>query len=416
MRTRGAAEVYKLLQCAPWVLPIYAKGREGDFAFDQQRRRRRRLCYGKKIFLPQDACAFQFTVGARVKMAASAFLEEALTIDVDESAVNAIVGSLETTSANTPVTLGASLQQTSSDQKQQQQHPNNNKSNNNNNSPNANCSITTVTTITTITNVTTTSSTQMVNSMTVKASPTPTNSLGSQVPLSSVNVVVAGNPSPQSQQQQQQQSQSFINQVANNQVTSNQTNQQISALAIATAAGGANKLTFPTQSNVAQLANGTLGVVTTTTQALLQSTTNAITNVTGGAQTNIKGAPGGMVSVPMSSVPVTVAAANLTAQTQQQQQQGPTQAGVASPAIVPTNVQILNAMRPGTPVAGQQQAKQATRVVTINQTMAGGRAGAPGVCPVCQAFTFFLLTKLILALTFTISLHARSKPCKNIPW
>uniref|UniRef100_A0A1B6D124 Uncharacterized protein n=1 Tax=Clastoptera arizonana TaxID=38151 RepID=A0A1B6D124_9HEMI len=42
------------------------------------------------------ACADQFTVGFWHKMASAKFLEEALSTDVDESAVNAIVGSLET--------------------------------------------------------------------------------------------------------------------------------------------------------------------------------------------------------------------------------------------------------------------------------------------------------------------------------
>lgn len=43
-----------------------------------------------------SACAYQFTVGFWQKMASAKFLEEALSTDVDESAVNAIVGSLET--------------------------------------------------------------------------------------------------------------------------------------------------------------------------------------------------------------------------------------------------------------------------------------------------------------------------------
>lgn len=42
------------------------------------------------------ACADQFTVGFWHKMASAKFLEEALSTDVDESAVNALVGSLET--------------------------------------------------------------------------------------------------------------------------------------------------------------------------------------------------------------------------------------------------------------------------------------------------------------------------------
>ncbi|KAJ9591306.1 hypothetical protein L9F63_002156, partial [Diploptera punctata] len=42
------------------------------------------------------ACAVQFTVRSRQKMASAKFVEEVLKSDVDESAVNAIVGSLET--------------------------------------------------------------------------------------------------------------------------------------------------------------------------------------------------------------------------------------------------------------------------------------------------------------------------------
>ncbi|XP_073975669.1 transcription initiation factor TFIID subunit 4-like isoform X2 [Rhodnius prolixus] len=48
------------------------------------------------VHFEKGACADQFTVGFRQKMASAKFLEEALSTDVDESAVNAIVGSLET--------------------------------------------------------------------------------------------------------------------------------------------------------------------------------------------------------------------------------------------------------------------------------------------------------------------------------
>lgn len=55
------------------------------------------------------ACADQFTVGFWHKMASAKFLEDALNTDVDESAVSAIVGSLETSLVTT--TPGSSNQQ-----------------------------------------------------------------------------------------------------------------------------------------------------------------------------------------------------------------------------------------------------------------------------------------------------------------
>lgn len=55
------------------------------------------------------ACADQFTVGFWHKMASAKFLEDALNTDVDESAVSAIVGSLETSLVTT--TPGSSHQQ-----------------------------------------------------------------------------------------------------------------------------------------------------------------------------------------------------------------------------------------------------------------------------------------------------------------
>lgn len=48
-----------------------------------------------RVVIHVCACAVQFTVGVGQKMASANFLEEALSTDVDESAVSAIVGSLE---------------------------------------------------------------------------------------------------------------------------------------------------------------------------------------------------------------------------------------------------------------------------------------------------------------------------------
>ncbi|XP_016840344.1 transcription initiation factor TFIID subunit 4 isoform X2 [Nasonia vitripennis] len=382
-------------------------------------------------------------------MASAKFLEEALSTDVDESAVSAIVGSLETqlvsgaqpnpqqqqqqqqqqqsaaaqssngapssvvaaaaaAAATTPPLDGSSgpLQKppqqhvangtSNGDQQQQPQQPQ---------QPQQQQQIPPTVLATTTTPSTTTSSNMTAAAPPVQelAKPTP-----------------SGQPQPQQQQQQQQQvstmqpspQQQFVpQQVAGNQVTSNQSN-QLSALAkvqgehvkivypgsgqvIATTGvvNANNKLTFPAQS-VAQLANGTLGVVTT--QTVLQSTSNsavsqvsAVSGQATAAATNqaqtinvnkqtalvIKTsvAPTGMVSVPMS-VPVTVAA-NITNTAQ------PGKAGVTS-AIVPSNVQILNvnALRPATPqVAGQQPAKQVASRVVIGQHMMGGRAGTPGI-------------------------------------
>ncbi|XP_031789610.1 transcription initiation factor TFIID subunit 4 isoform X5 [Nasonia vitripennis] len=319
-------------------------------------------------------------------MASAKFLEEALSTDVDESAVSAIVGSLETqlvsgaqpnpqqqqqqqqqqqsaaaqssngapssvvaaaaaAAATTPPLDGSSgpLQKppqqhvangtSNGDQQQQPQQPQ---------QPQQQQQIPPTVLATTTTPSTTTSSNMTAAAPPVQelAKPTP-----------------SGQPQPQQQQQQQQQvstmqpspQQQFVpQQVAGNQVTSNQSN-QLSALAkvqgehvkivypgsgqvIATTGvvNANNKLTFPAQS-VAQLANGTLGVVTT--QTVLQSTSNsavsqvsAVSGQATAAATNqaqtinvnkqtalvIKTsvAPTGMVSVPMS-VPVTVAA-NIT--------------------------------------------------------------------------------------------------------
>ncbi|XP_066995983.1 transcription initiation factor TFIID subunit 4 [Anabrus simplex] len=59
------------------------------------------------VQIVSDACAVQLVVGSRQKMASAKFLEEALSTDVDESAVNAIVGSLETQLVTTTPTVSS---------------------------------------------------------------------------------------------------------------------------------------------------------------------------------------------------------------------------------------------------------------------------------------------------------------------
>lgn len=347
-------------------------------------------------------------------MASAKFLEEALSTDVDESAVNAIVGSLETQLVtSTPTVAG---HQASSASVSQQNHQ-------------VNSAISNGGTITTVQSqkhgVSNGGGATTVNSlMTQEVAKSITTST-----LLPVNVVTSNAVAPQvitthQQQQQQQQSQqqqqqpqqqqqhtqaagisAYINQVTTNQVSSNQTTHIQSltkthepvkiiypatvgqVIATTGVANANNKLTFPAQT-VGQLANGTLGI--TSPGAVLQTTSNAVSNVGSVSQTGsqtVTGvnkptgtalviktsvAPAGMVSVPMT-VPVSVNAVSTALQAK---------AGVTS-TIVPSNVQILNVntMRPATPVAGQQANKQVTSRVVIGQPMVGTRSGAPGVRP-----------------------------------
>ncbi|XP_053995014.1 transcription initiation factor TFIID subunit 4 isoform X3 [Hylaeus anthracinus] len=329
-------------------------------------------------------------------MASAKFLEEALSTDVDESAVNAIVGSLETQLVtSTPAVSG---HQASSASVSQQNHQ-------------VNSGISNGGTINAVQpqkhGVSNGGGATTVNSlMTQEVTKSITTST-----LLPVNVVTSNTVAPQvTTQQQQQHTQSavppatYINQVTTNQVTSNQTTHIPSltkahepvkiiyptvgqVIATTGVANVNNKLSFPTQT-VGQLANGTLGI---TSQAVLQTTSNVVTNVSSVSETGSQTvasvnkptgtalviktsvAPSGMVSVPMS-VPVSVAGNAVSTALQGK-------AGVTS-TIVPSNVQILNvnAMRPGTPVAGQQAGKQVGSRVVIGQHMIGtGRPGAPGI-------------------------------------
>ncbi|XP_012341051.1 transcription initiation factor TFIID subunit 4-like isoform X1 [Apis florea] len=291
-------------------------------------------------------------------MASAKFLEEALSTDVDESAVNAIVGSLETQLVTSTPVIKVS------------------------NGGGA------------------TTVNSLMNQEVTKSITTST--------LLPVNVVTSNTVAPQVTTQQQQHTQSavppaaYINQVTTNQVTSNQTTNIPSltkthepvkiiyptvgqVIATTGVANANNKLSFPAQT-VGQLANGTLGI---TSQAVLQTTSN-VSNVGSVSETGSQTvasvnkqtgtalviktsvAPSGMVSVPMS-VPVSVAGNAVSTALQGK-------AGVTS-TIVPSNVQILNVntMRPGTPVTGQQTGKQVAPRVVIGQHMLGTRPGAPGI-------------------------------------
>jgi len=343
-------------------------------------------------------------------MASAKFLEEALSTDVDESAVNAIVGSLEAQLVtSTPTVAG---HQASSASVSQQNHQ-------------VNSAISNGGTITAVQpqkhgvsnggGVTTVNSlmTQEVTKSITTSTLLPVNVVTSNTVAPQVITTQQQQPPPQVQPQQQQQQQhtqppgispaTYINQVTTNQVSSNQTTHIPSltkthepvkliyptvgqVIATTGVANANNKLSFPAQT-VGQLANGTLGI---TSQAVLQTTANVVTNVgsvsqagsqtvtavnkpTGAALVIKTSVAPGMVSVPMS-VPVSVAGNAVSTALQ-------AKGGVTS-TIVPSNVQILNVntMRPATPVAGQQANKQVTPRVVIGQhQLVGARAGGPGV-------------------------------------
>lgn len=342
-------------------------------------------------------------------MASAKFLEEALSTDVDESAVNAIVGSLETqlvTATPTVVTHQASPATVS-----QQNHQ-------------VNSAIANGGTITAVQpqkhGISNGGGATTVNSlMTQEVSKSITTST-----LLPVNVVTSNTVVPQvTTQQQHTQSAgippgAYINQVTTNQVSSNQ-NAHIPSLTkthepvkimypavgqiIATTGvvNANNKLSFPGAQAIGQLANGTLGI---TSQPVLQTTSNVVSNVgsvsQAGSQTvtgvnkqtalviKTSVSAGGMVPVPMS-VPVSVTTNAVSTALQ-------AKAGVTS-TIVPSNVQILNVntMRPAAPVAGQQAGKQVTSRVVIGPHMVGTRPGAPGV-------------------RYTFSIHKRNNEQKSL--
>ncbi|XP_011702925.1 PREDICTED: transcription initiation factor TFIID subunit 4B-like isoform X2 [Wasmannia auropunctata] len=341
-------------------------------------------------------------------MASTKFLEEALSMDVDESAVNAIVGSLESQFVMSAPTVAG--HQASSASVSQQNHQ-------------VNSAISNGGTITAVQpqehGVSNGGGATTVNSlMTQEVTKSITTSTLKPVNVVTPNtvapqVITTQQPQPQPQPQQQQQhaqppgisSAIYINQEMTNQVSSNQTThipsltkthkpvkfiyptirfgQVIPTTGVANAN---NKLSFPAQT-VGQLTNDTLDI---TSQAVLQTTANVVTNdgsVSQAASQTVTAvnkptgvafmikrfnvAPG-MVSVPMS-VPVSVAGNAVSTALQAKDE--------VTSTIVPSNVQILNenTMRPATPVAGQQANEQVTPRAVIGQhQLVRARTGSPG--------------------------------------
>lgn len=267
-------------------------------------------------------------VWACEKMASAKFLEEALSTDVDESAVNAIVGSLETQLVTSAPSASGQQAQPS----QQNHHV---------------------------------ISSGIANGATI----------GAAAAQPKPQKVANGSPPEVSKQQQ------LVNPTTSAPTTTTVVKteqQQVKIIYPQVIAGSgvinaSNKIAFPAQT-VSQLANGAINIAGPTTSnvaTVVQSNSTTLVNKPAALVIKTSGAPSGMVSVPMS-VPVSVAAN--AANTLQNKT-------CSTSTIVPNSVQILNVnpMRPATPVAGQQQNKQVAPRVVIGQHMVNTRPGTPGV-------------------------------------
>lgn len=362
------------------------------------------------------ACADQFTVGFWHKMASAKFLEEALTTDVDESAVNAIVGSLETSLVGS--TPSSSIQQGIAVNVNQ----------NHLSSANSNGSLVSSQKHGVL-NGGTDSMNIILNSDDNKViSSSNTHQSASS---SLVNTVVAslhGNVS----------SSGYVNQVSSNigLVQSNITNLNKPQDAVklvypsnnqsATAIGGVNRITYPNSQTIS-LHNGNLGISPLTSHSVLSVSNANVQSVsshnfcqaganvtkqvgvvgmdqnkpTGTALViksggNNHGPPGvplnqGVVTVPMTLTGVNTALGTTTTSgvpgvvtlTKPVSQSVGSQQGIVgnNQSILPANVQILNVntIRTGSPVQqGQKVAPQRVMTIAAPQ-MVGARPGQPGV-------------------------------------
>lgn len=290
-------------------------------------------------------------------MASAKFLEEALSTDVDESAVNAIVGSLETQLVtNTPSLPGGGHIATSAS------NQNSSISNGGSSVPVQKHSVANGETINVLFNAD-------VNKC------ISTNSLqSSAVNTNATHTVVTAQGIVQN---------TFINQTGTN-IT--QTNAQ--------KANDNVKLVYQ-QGN--QVINNRLypaqtvqnGLVPLTQQNVLQTTQSVVNKSQPSIvikSTNSSSVTAGVVSVPLNTNPamsqMTVSNATVpTVMTLGKQVATGQQALVGGSPLMSANVQILN-MRPGVPVnQGQKSiATMAPRVVIGGPQMVGSRPGTPGVC------------------------------------
>lgn len=361
------------------------------------------------------ACADQFTVGFWHKMASAKFLEEALTTDVDESAVNAIVGSLETSLVGS--TPSSSIQQGIA-VNLNQNHLNSAISNGSSVSSQKHG----------VLNGGSESMNIILNSDTNKViSCSNTHQSAASSVVNSVVASLHGSVS----------SSGYVNQVSNiGLVQSNITNlnkpQESVKLVYpsnnqtATAIGGVNRITYPNNQTIS-LHNGNLGISTLTSHSVLsvsnanvqsvsshnfsqaganvnkqvgvvgmdqnKPTGTALVIKSGGNNHGPQGVPlsQGVVSVPMTLTGVNTALGTTTTSgvpgvvtlTKPVSQSVGSQQGIVgnNQSILPANVQILNvnAIRTGSPVQqGQKAAPQRVMTIAAPQ-MVGARPGQPGV-------------------------------------
>ena len=372
------------------------------------------------------ACAVQFTVRSRQKMASAKFLEEALSTDVDESAVNAIVGTLETQLVTTAPAVSS------------QQVPSATVNQNHMNSAIANGG-----TVSTqkhgVTNGGSGSVNIILSSDTNKTNTTSTIQSGNVVHSNVVNTVVASlhGAVPAS---------GYINQVTSSATQSSLTNLTKSHEAVKivypagsqtlTTAGGVNinsRLAFP----AGALPNGNLGLAPLSSHTVLNAVTSSVQSVVSQthsqAGSNVTKQIGGVIGIehgkpsgtalviktsvgnpnvaqgtPLGagvvSVPVTVNTTMTLTGTHVNTAVGATttsgmsgvvtlakpithtvgtpQTIVGSPSttILPANVQIVNVntVRPAAPAQPGQKGLT-PRVVIGTQHMVGARPGQPGV-------------------------------------
>ncbi|KAF5278853.1 hypothetical protein FQR65_LT03542 [Abscondita terminalis] len=284
-------------------------------------------------------------------MASAKFLEEALSTDVDESAVSAIVGSLENQLVT--ATPAAQTGQTNLSSGITQNH--------------INSAISNGGTVPSQKHIGTIANGDSMNIVTTAE----TNKLVTNNALPGTIITGAAAQAATGAVQNQVSVGNYINQSVVNSLTQATKPNDAGVKIVYSQAGQAmtnpgavltNRVTFPSQS----VPNGTIGLSPITTQTVLQTTTTNVQNISAKQQFVIKtsGAPGGtpnLVTVPMN-VTATVPQVN----------------NVGSPSTqsstILSNLQVVN-VRSGVP--NQPQKGQAARVVLSAPQMVGARPGAP---------------------------------------
>lgn len=280
-------------------------------------------------------------------MASAKFLEEALSTDVDESAVTALVGTLE---SQLGTSTSAASNQSSAPAVLNQNHINSGLSNGGTVSSQKHGTIANGESV----NVVTTAD---GNKILANNSLTGTIITGAAAQVAAEAIQNTGTVTT-----------NYINQVQTTHGDNNKNNEGVKIVytqaMTSTGALLTNRVTFPAQN----VPNGTIGLTPLTTQTVLQ-TSNVQTIQAKQPTLVIKtsAAPGsapGLVTVPMNVTATVPQVNNVGSPTTQ------------SPNILP-NLQVIN-VRPGVPA--QPQKGQPARVVLSAPQLVGARQGAPVSC------------------------------------